>query len=56
MNKLLENLVKVLTTYAKFEIAGGLILVMLISGYVVLTRDLTPFESPLPVTSPTTLE
>lgn len=56
MNKLLQGSLKVLTTYAKFEIAGGLILVMLISGYVVLTRDLTPFESPLPVTSPTTPE
>ena len=53
MNKLLRELLHLVTIYAQIEIIGGLILVMLLLGYVVLTLNSSEFKPPVPESWPT---
>ena len=52
MNKYLRGFINFLTTYLKIEIVGGLILVMLVLGYVVLTTNRRESKPSAPDTAP----
>ncbi len=56
MNKFLRGLINLLTIYAKIEIVGGLILVILVLGYVLFTTNHREIEPSVPDTSPTIQE
>ncbi len=55
MNKLIQELLYLVNIYTQIEIIGGLILVILLLGYLVLTLNHREFEPSVPE-SLTTIE
>ena len=56
MNKFLRGFLHLLTTYLKIEIVGGLILVILVLGYIVFTTNRGEDALSVPDTVPTIQE
>lgn len=54
MNKFVKGSLQVLTLYAKMEIAAGLILAILVVGFVLFNGDRSEVKPSAPATSPTT--
>ncbi len=53
MNNLGQRFLKLVSIYAKIEIVGGLILVMIVLGYLVMTKKDLELDFSIPHTSPT---
>ena len=56
MNKFLRGFINLLTAYLKIEIIGGLILVILVVGYVLFTNNRRDVSPSVPDTVPTLQE
>ena len=56
MNKFFQGSLRIFTLYAKIEIAAGLLLVMLVVGFVVFSGDRNEIKPSAPATSPTIQE
>lgn len=53
MNKFFQGSLRIITLYAKMEIAAGLLLAILVVGFVIFSGDRNEIKPSAPATSPT---